>query len=203
MAAPAAPTTGPGSGWGAHPLDLLQWAYVTHLTGNWEVEGVGVVPEEGSNDVVIDWDVNIRFANGVTMKYWASGVPQDEHPRLAELGNYAQLIGTEGWVAVYYNSMLCEPESLSKTQLGADAIRLPVSRGQERNFIECVKSRETPVSNIDDAVRSDIVSHVCEIAVRLGRKVTWDPIKEDFIDDPEASRKLTRAMREPWQSIMT
>lgn len=191
------------AGWGAHPLDLLQWAFDTHLAGNWEVEGKGVIPDKGCNDVVINWDMQIQFSKGISMTYWATGLPKDEDPRLARLNNYAQLIGTEGWIAVYYNSMLCEPESLSKTLLGADAIRLPVSRGQERNFIECVKSRETPVSNIDDAVRSDIVSHICEIAVRLGRKITWDPIKEDFIDDAEASRKLTRAMREPWQSIMT
>ncbi len=191
------------AGWGAHPLDLLQWAFDTHLAGDWEVEGTGAIPDKGCNDVVTNWDMRIQFSKGITMTYWATGLPKDEDPRLARLNNYAQLIGTEGWIAVYYADVLCEPESLGKTQLGVDAIRLPVSRGQERNFIECVKTRETPASNIDDAVRSDIVSHVCEIAVRLGRKITWDPIKEDFIGDAEASRKLTRAMREPWQSIMT
>ncbi|MFH1742422.1 MAG: Gfo/Idh/MocA family oxidoreductase [bacterium] len=190
------------AGWGAHPLDLLQWAFDTHLAGTWEVEGTGAIPTEGCNDVVIDWDMRIQFSKGILMTYWATGVPKDEDPRLAKLNNYAQLIGTEGWIAVYYGGMLCEPESLSQTQLGADAIRLPVSQGQELNFIECVKTRETPVSNIDDAVRSDIISHISEIAIRVGRKITWDPIKEEIIDDAEASRKLTQAMREPWQSIM-
>jgi hypothetical protein len=83
--------------------------------------------------------------------------------------------------------------------LGPDDVRLPVSNGQERNFIQCVKSRQTPVSNIDDAVRSDIVSHVSDIAIRTGRKITWDPINEEIIGDVDASRMLTRAMREPWQ----
>ena len=190
------------AGWGAHPLDLLQWAFDTHLAGSWEVEATGVIPNEGCNDVVMDWDARIQFSGGISMKYWATGVPKEEDPRLAELNNYAQLIGTEGWVAVYYDKMLCEPESLRQTQLGNDAIRLPVSGGQERNFIECVKSRETPVSNIDAAVRSDIISHICDIAVRVGRKVRWDPIEEKIIDDAEASRRFTRAMREPWQSIL-
>jgi predicted dehydrogenase len=187
------------AGWGAHPLDLLQWAYDTHLAGTWEVEGTGVIPAQGCNDAVLDWDVRINFSNGVTMEYWATGVAKQEHPRLAKLGNYAQLIGTEGWIAVYYASMDCEPASLRTAPLGPNDVHLPVSSGQERNFIECVKSRETPVSNIDDAVRSDIISHVSDIAIRSGRKITWDPIREEIIGDADASRMLTRAMREPWR----
>ena len=186
------------AGWGAHPLDLMQWAFDTHLAGNWEVEGAGVVPSEGCNDAMIDWDVRIRFASGVKMNYWASGVQKEEHPRLAKLGNYAQLIGTEGWIAVYYASMDCEPKSLRDAPLGPDDVRLTVGRGQERNFIKCVQTRETPMSDIDDAVQSDIISHVSDIAVRTGRKLTWDPVAEDFVDDAAASRMLSRSMRGPW-----
>ena len=187
------------AGWGAHPLDLLQWAFDTHAAGTWEVEATGVIPDRGCNDTVIDWDVRIQFSGGVTMSYWAAGLAKDEHPRLAKLGNYAQLIGTDGWIAVYYASMDCEPQSLREAPLGPDDVHLPVSRGQERNFIACVRSRQTPVSNIDDAVRSDLVSHVSEIAVRTGRKIVWDPVAEQFIGDEEANRFRSRAMREPWR----
>jgi predicted dehydrogenase len=187
------------AGWGAHPLDLLVWAFDTHRQGNWEIEGTGVISKEGCNDAVHDWDCRIRFASGVTMDYWATGMPKDEHPRLAKLNNYAQLIGSEGWIAVYYASMDCEPQSLRDVPLGPSDIRLPVGTGQERNFIECVRTRATPVSHVDDAVRSDLISHLCDIAIRAGRKVTWDPVKEEILGDEEASRMLTRAMREPWQ----
>jgi len=187
------------AGWGAHPLDLLQWAYDTHLAGTWEVEGMGVIDRQGCNDAVHDWDVRLRFANGITMTYWATGLPKEEPPQLARLGNYAQLIGSEGWIAIFYASMICEPASLATAPLGPDDVRLPVSRGQERNFIECVRTRQTPVSHIDDAVRSDIISHIGDIAIRTGRKITWDPVKEEIIGDEEASRMLTRALREPWR----
>jgi len=187
------------AGWAAHPLDLLQWSFDTHLAGNWEVEGTGLIAHQERNNVVTNWDVGIRFAGGVKMSFWATGVPKDEEPKLAKLGNYAQLIGTEGWIAVYYASMQCDPPSLRDSALGPDAVRLPVSAGQERNFIECVKTRQTPAGNIDDAVHSDIISHVCDIAIRSGRKITWDPIKEEIVGDEDASRRLTRAMREPWQ----
>jgi predicted dehydrogenase len=187
------------AGWGAHPLDLLQWAVDTHLAGNWEVEATGAVPTEGCHDTVVDWDVRIRFTGGVTMNYWATGVAKDEDPRLARLGDYAQLIGTDGWIAMYYGGTVSEPDALRTATLGPDAIRLPVSQGQERNFIECVRTRQTPVSHIDDAVRSDLVSQVSNIAVRCGRKIVWDPVKEQIIGDAEASRLLTRVMREPWR----
>ncbi|NQU25521.1 MAG: Gfo/Idh/MocA family oxidoreductase [Candidatus Nealsonbacteria bacterium] len=187
------------AGWGAHPLDLLVWAFDTHLAGTWEIEGSGVIPDKGRNSVVTNWDVNIRFSSGVKMSYWAAGVKKDEHPRLAGLGNYAQLIGTEGWVAIYYADVACEPESLKTTVLGPDDVHLPVSSGQERNFIECVKSRQTPVAHIDDAVRSDLISHLSEIAVRVGHKITWDPVKEQIVGDEDVSRRLTRAVRETWK----
>jgi len=187
------------AGWGAHPLDLLQWSYDTHLTGIWEVEGKGDISKTGTNDAVYNWDMRFQFANGVSMTYWATGLPKDEHPRLESLNNYAQLIGTEGWIAVYYNSMICEPESLKTVTLGPNDIRLPVSSGQERNFIECVKSRKTPASHVDDAVRSDIISHVSDIAIRVGRKIKWDPLKEEIIGDDEARSMCSRAMRAPWR----
>ena len=187
------------AGWAAHPMDLLVWAFDTHLAGTWELEGTGVIPTEGANDAVIDWDVAIRFSSGVKMSFWAVGVPKDEDPRLAKLNNYAQLIGTEGWIAIYYRSMICDPPELKDSILAPDAVRLPVSRGQELNFIDCVRSRRTPVSNIDDAVRSDTISHLSDIAVRTGRKIRWDPTTETILDDPAATRMLSRAIRQPWE----
>ena len=53
--------------------------------------------------------------------------------------------------------------------------------------------------DVDDAVRSDVVSHVSDIAIRTGRKITWDPAKEEIVGDEGASRMLSRAMRDPWQ----
>jgi predicted dehydrogenase len=187
------------AGWGAHPLDLLQWAFDTHSAGPWEVEGTGLIPTQGCHDAVVNWDVRIRFSNGVRMDYWAAGVAKDEDPRLARQGDYAQLIGSDGWIALYYGGMLSEPDSLRTARLGPAEVRLPVSQGQERNFIECVRTRQTPVSHIDDAVRSDLISHVSNIAIRTGRKIIWDPVKEQIIGDAEAARMLSRPMREPWR----
>jgi predicted dehydrogenase len=206
------------AGWGAHPLDLLQWAFDTHLDGPWEVEGTGSLATcaEGCNDAISQWDVRIRLASGLTISFYAKSLAderKDEGPRLDAwrektgkdsnvdvAGNYVHFIGSEGWIALPYSGQFCcEPESLRDIKLGPNDARLPVGQGQEVNFIECVRTRKTPVSNVDDAVRSDIISHVSDIAIRCGRKIRWDPVKEEIIGDEEASRMLARIPREPWR----
>ncbi len=186
------------AGWAAHPLDLLVWAFDTHRAGPWEVEGKGVVPTEGANDAVIDWDVTIRFAQDVKMTFQAWGVTKETDPRLEAQGNYAQIIGSEGWVALSYMNLVTEPESLRTSVIGPNEVHLPASPGHEANFIHCVRTRQTPVSPVDDAVRSDLVSQVSDIAIRTGRKIVWDPVKEEIVGDPEASRMTARPRREPW-----
>jgi len=174
------------AGWGAHPLDILQWGYDTHKTGPWEVEGKATIPIQGRNNVVMKWDVNINFANGVKMKF----IPG---------GDYTKFVGTEGWIGIRRGGIQADPPSLLKIKLKPDDVHLPQSNNHGGNFLNAVKTREDPVSNIEDAVHSDIVSHVSDIAIRLGRKVVWDPAKEQFIGDEQANRKMTRAWREPWR----
>jgi glucose-fructose oxidoreductase len=174
------------AGWGAHPLDILVWGYDTHLAGTWDVQGTGFIPTDGRNNVVMRWNVNIRFANGVTMNF-----------RTGE--NYTQFTGTKGWVGISRGRLVAEPESLLTVKLKENEHHLIESRDHGNNFIQSVKTRQTPVSNIDDAVRSDIISHISEIAVRSKRKIIWDPVKEEIVGDPDASRRLTRAWRAPWK----
>ena len=62
-----------------------------------------------------------------------------------------------------------------------------------QNFIDAVKARKGAVSPLPDAVRSDIISQLCDIAIRLKRKVTWDPKKEVIVGDAEASKMMLAA----------
>ena len=174
------------AGWGAHPLDILVWGYDTHRTGPWEVKGTATIPTTGRNNVVMRWDVDLQFANGVKMKF----VPG---------GDYTKFTGTEGWVGISRGGIQAEPASLLRVKLKPGDVHLPVSRGHGHNFAQSVKTRIQPVSHIDDAVRSDTISHVSDIAIRLGRKVVWDPAKEEFVNDPLATRMLGRSYREPWR----
>jgi predicted dehydrogenase len=70
-----------------------------------------------------------------------------------------------------------------------------------KNFIECVRSRQTPNADVEIGHRSTIVPHLGNIAYKTGRKLNWDAAKEDFVGEPEASKLLGRQARKPWDLI--
>ena len=108
-------------------------------------------------------------------------------------------IGTEGWIFVQRGFIDAKPKSLLRTIIGPGEIHLSESNDHRRNFLDCVKSRQQTVCPIEVAVRSDTVCHQADIAIRLGRKLYWDPVNEEFKNDMEANRMLSRPMRSPWQ----
>ncbi len=174
-------------GWGAHPLDILVWGCDCDLAGPMSFEGSGKIPAEGLYDTVHSWDLTIEMAGGVKMTFRPGR-------------DLTKFIGEKGWVSVSRggDKTTAYPESLMSEPLDSENAILFRSPRQDQNFVDCVKNRKTPVSNIDDAVRSDIISQISDIAVRLGRKVTWDPRKEALIDDAEATAMLSRPRRTPW-----
>ncbi len=172
-------------GWGAHPLDIMVWGSDADLAGPMTVEGTGVIPDKGLYDCVFHWDMKLHMADGVEMTFKPGG-------------DSTKFIGPEGWVEVRRSGIDAEPKSLLKSKLGSGDVHLIESRNHCRNFIDAVKARRDGVSTLADAVRSDIISHLCDIAVRLNRKVRWDPTKEEILGDAEASKLLHRPMRQPW-----
>jgi hypothetical protein len=85
-----------------------------------------------------------------------------------------------------------------QSEIGPNEIHLYESNDQRQNFLDCVRTGKPTVSPIEAAVRSDTISHLCNIVIRTGRKIRWDPNKEVIIGDEDASRMLTRSMRSPW-----
>jgi predicted dehydrogenase len=169
--------------WGAHTLDLCQWANQADDTTPVEFEPLNV-----ENDNVIVG----RYGNGVKVVMRRAG--------WMGLGTCpVRFEGEEGWIetgdtgqtAVY-------PDSLRSELKPPPAERGTAPRNHVRNFLDCVKSRALPAANADVAARSHIACHAAATAWRLGRKVSFDPAKEEFIGDDEANRMRSRAMREPW-----
>lgn len=191
--------------WGIHHVDIAQWGNGTDDTGPLEIEGTGVLPEDGLCDTPLTWRVEHRYANTVTMIHMDATQTGKQFPQFAAAAKLLQyhnvgvlFIGTDGWVIVSRAGILAEPKWLLQESFGADEIHLPVSNHHKRNFLECVRTRRETISPIETAVRSDIICHLDDIAIRLGRKLRWDPKKEQFVRDPEANRLLRRAMRSPW-----
>ncbi|OHB66239.1 MAG: hypothetical protein A2V70_04965 [Planctomycetes bacterium RBG_13_63_9] len=150
-----------------------------------EVEGTGVIPTEGLYDTVYDWDMRIQMSDGVKMTFKPGG-------------DSTKFIGPDGWVRIWWGGIDAEPKSLLQSKIGPDDVHLAVSGDQHQDFVDCMKSRRQPVSPIVDAVRSDVISLLCNIAVRTGRKIQWNSKEEVIVGDEEASRMTSRPMRAPW-----
>jgi predicted dehydrogenase len=178
---------------GVHPLDQIVWAFDTHLHGPIEVEGFGVVGE-GARDGLVEWKAKFQFANGVVLTF-----QNTNSSRWSSHAEYWRFIGTEGTLEVDYGKITkAEPQSLLTATFGQDDVRLVESHNHGGNFIDAVRTRNTPVAHIDDACRADVLCHLADIAIRVGRKIRWDPVKEEIIGDAEATRMTSRAWREPW-----
>ena len=106
--------------------------------------------------------------------------------------------GSEGWVYVARGYIDAHPKTLLRIIIGPNEIQLQRSNDHRRNFLDAIITRDPPICPIETAVRSDTLCHQADIAVRLGQRLRWDPVKEEFIDNPLANRMLARPMRSPW-----
>ena len=107
-------------------------------------------------------------------------------------------IGEDGWVWVNRGNIDSQPKKLLDEKFGPDEIRLFRSPGHWRNFLDCVKSRETTLTPCEVAHRSATPGHLGQIAMLLGRKIRFNPKTEEILDDPTATSLLGKAMRSPW-----
>jgi hypothetical protein len=108
-------------------------------------------------------------------------------------------IGEKGKIHVTRGKIESDPPELLKTELTSSDLRLPVSKDHYANFLECVKTRERPICDVEIGHRTATVCHLGNMAIRLGRKLKWDPAQEQIVGDAEAAAMLTRPYREPWK----
>lgn len=174
--------------WGTHLNDIAQWGNDTELTGPIEVEGTGAFPPAGDLwNVLTEFEVTYRFANGVTMIYTT------EKP-------YVKFEGDEGWIYAEFgvNELQAEPASVLESEIGPDETHFPLL-GEKRDFLNCVKSRGLTLENHEVAHRTTSICHLAHIAARVGGVLKWDPDAERFTNSDDANKLLTRAQgRKPW-----
>ena len=71
-----------------------------------------------------------------------------------------------------------------------------------RNFLDCVKSRQRPVADVEDGHRTAVACHLANLSLRLGRKLKWDPEQESIAQDEEAMAMTVRPYRKPWDAVL-
>jgi predicted dehydrogenase len=173
---------------GAHHIDIAQWGMGMDNSGPIKVEGKGTFSEKF--EVTVTCRVNHTYANGVTMI-----VGQGEK----DIPSGTTFIGEKGKVHVNRGVLKLNDESVAKPSAVVTTEKLYVSNKHHANFLDCVKSRELPICDVEIGHRSATCCHLSNIAIRLGRAIQWDPAKEEIVGDAEASKMVHRPYREPWK----
>jgi myo-inositol 2-dehydrogenase / D-chiro-inositol 1-dehydrogenase len=191
------------TGWGQHHFDSAAWGMDTELTGPITIEAVAQFPKSGLWDVHGDFMAKAEYKNGITM-LTSGGYP-----------NGVRYEGTEGWIFVTrgdYKASPSDPVSKTESSKALDAsdpkiltsvikeneTHLYISNEQHGNWLDCIKSRKEPISPAEIGHRACTVCLVTHIAMKLGRKLAWNPDKELFINDNEANSMLSRSQRAPY-----
>ena len=174
--------------WGAHLIDIAQWGNDTELTGPIEVEGTGEFPPRNElYNAAKKFRVSCTYANGVKMTIVSN------RPGIRFEGTDGW-IGNEGWAA----KPIADPPQILDYQLTENDVHLYTAPDEHRNFLDCVKSRKQCYAPAEIGHRTITIAHIGNIAMMLGRKLRWDPVKEQFINDDAANQMLDRPRRKPW-----
>jgi hypothetical protein len=172
---------------GAHFNDLAQWGHNSELSGPIEYEGWAVFPREGLFNTAVHYGVTATYADGVRLVF------HDYDPRAIKFE------GDAGWISVDdFGTLKAEPRTILEQARVAQEDYAHWNP-HHRNFLDCMRTRQQPIAPPEIAHRSTTICHIGNLALRLGRRLKWDPKSEEFIGDREANTMLAREMRDPWR----
>jgi predicted dehydrogenase len=178
--------------WAGHHCDIAQWGMGTETTSPVEIEGAAEFPK--AKDGLFDTARKYRFVCTYREGFTMIVADREQQPK----GMGVQFEGSDGWIWVDREGFDASPKSLLSSVIGPGETRLYRSDDHHQNFLDCVRTRSETITPARIAHRSIMIGHLGLIAMKLGRKVRWDPAAERFVNDPEADRFLSRPMRSPW-----
>lgn len=191
------------TGWGAHHLDTANWGLGTEYTGLVEVEARAEFPTSGLWNVHGPFFVEGKYANGTVLQ--VSG----------DFPNGVRFEGEDGWIFVTrgnYSATSTDPvkqgenakaldasdPKILQSKIGPDEIHLHVSEEQHGDWLNSIKTRKPPIAPAEVGHRACSNCLISHIAMKLPRKLYWDPDKERFKNDDEANSMLSRPQRYPY-----
>jgi predicted dehydrogenase len=186
--------------WIGHHGDIAHWGLGFDTTGPSEIEGHGEFPAADAVwNTATSYSIECKYLKEVT------GYANDVEMTIAggheSIKSGTKWIGTDGWVWVDRGGFDASnpawikgdslPEELRK-------VKLYESTSHYRNFLDCVRSRKPTITPVQTAHHSTLPGHLGLISMLVGRKLQWDPVRENILNDPAASGLLSRPYRAPW-----
>jgi predicted dehydrogenase len=175
--------------WGAHGVDQIQWALGMDHTGPVSLEPLTAGPKG---------HVRMKYSNGVTVNFVIE-------PGKGPMGG-AVFVCEKGKLEINRNKYTSNPPEIAlelnkqldiaeEERKWSDSLALWQARWHMQNWLDCIRSRELPVADIEIGHRSVSVCHLANIVRAVGRPLRWDPEGEQFLDDAEANGHLVRTRR--------
>jgi len=173
--------------WIGHYMEIVQFTMGLDTTGPIEVEGSGEYPAGGLWNAPTAFRIRALYSTGLTIAILGT---QNTRQGILWKGEKGFLqMNPDG--AIEYSPKLSPALPKPKTLVAAPVVHV-------REFLDCIKSRRMTSTSVESAQRAATVGHLGQIAIRLGRKIRWNPATEEIIGDETAGRLLGKSMREPW-----
>jgi predicted dehydrogenase len=191
------------TGWGSHHIDSAHWGMGMEKSGPVEVWGHAAFPKKGLWDVHGIFKTEALYADGVKM------IVSNELP------NGIRFEGSDGWLfvsrgdeqvtssdpnatKVYAKKLDASDQRILSSVIGPSEFHFTVSKQHHGNWLESIRDNKETIAPVEEAHRSCSACLVHHIAMKLGRKLYWDPVKEQFKNDSEANAMLSRPQRKPY-----
>ncbi|MEL6105577.1 MAG: Gfo/Idh/MocA family oxidoreductase [Planctomycetota bacterium] len=204
--------------WGAHHIDIAQWALAPGEDGPTRIKGEGEFPSTVPSD--LDWagflngevelpngyntatkfSIDLRYDNGALISVNNHYKREGDN---VDFGNGILFEGSKGRIFVNRGKLEGRPvnELTDQDRKELSAIATKLCKGKKpgnhmKNFFDCVADRGKPISDVWSHHRTMTSCHLCNIALMTGRELKWDPKREVFLDDDDANRFLRRKSRD-------
>jgi len=193
------------AGWGAHPLDVAVMGAKDEMNGAYTLNGSGSLwQENGLYDTVNSWNTELKYENGLSMHFVSAdkaGEVVSKYRKYDE-ENGTTFFGENGWISLGRSTARASDPGWNKTLNDYPKYDNGGIKGENNmhgaNFARVIKGEMAEFNPLDEAIMSDCISHMGDIAIRLGQEVSWDPDKGQITNVPEANTLFNREMRAPY-----
>ena len=190
------------AGWGAHPLDIAIWGLDYDQKGPASFRGTGTFPTPNAlfNNCAT-WDVQIKFGGGLPMHFMSTEIAEPIVKKYRQNfdGDGTTFFGSKGWVSLSRGGVAASNPDWFKMKECEGTKRVLYKNRYYQSFVESARDRSPSIAPIEDAVRSDALSHLSLLAIKSGGEVIWDP-KAYRIQSPEAlNAQMTHGIRGDWK----
>jgi predicted dehydrogenase len=188
--------------WGAHGVDQIQWALGMDGTGPvemWPIAGQGSASQK---DASATGQVAMKYANGVEVHFVLE-------PGHGPMGG-AVFVCEKGKIEINRNKFTSNPPEIAQQLLQqvdvaeeerkwSDQLALWQAKWHMQDWLDCIRSRQQPIADVEIGHRSITVCHLANITRQANRRLKWDPAQEQFVGDDEANRYLSRPRRQGYK----